>query len=122
MNELISGVKRRASLVMAKILQADPAARGRGPMSRKRSFLFLQGVCSPFFARLGAQLAADGHRVVKINFTGGDVAYWRMRPALPFSVVPLPSCRRFLDEQYRRFGISDQILFGDRRPVHRRRR
>ncbi len=103
---------------MAKILQADPAARGRGPMSRKRSFLFLQGVCSPFFARLGAQLAADGHRVVKINFTGGDVAYWRMRPALLFrgTAAELPA---FLDEQYRRFGITDQILFGDRRPVHR---
>ncbi len=84
----------------------------------KRSFLFLQGVCSPFFARLADRLSADGHQVAKVNFNGGDTAYWWPRPALGFrgGVEDLPE---FLDAQYRRLGITDQVLFGDRRPVHR---
>jgi capsular polysaccharide export protein len=84
----------------------------------KRSYLFLQGVCSPFFARLADRLTADGHRVHKVNFNGGDTAYWWPRPACHFrsGIDGLPG---FLDGQYRRFGITDQVLFGDRRPVHR---
>lgn len=84
----------------------------------KRSFLFLQGVCSPFFARLADRLAADGHSVHKLHFNGGDVAYWWPRPALCFrdGIEALPG---FLEELYRRLGITDQVLFGDRRPVHR---
>ncbi len=83
-----------------------------------RSFLFLQGVCSPFFARLADRLSASGHRVDKINFNGGDRAYWGLRPAVAFrgSVDVLPD---FLGERYERWGITDQVLFGDRRPVHR---
>jgi capsular polysaccharide export protein len=87
-------------------------------VSRRRSFLFLQGVCSPFFKRLADKLRSDGHRVHKINFNGGDIAYWGCRPAWSFhrGVDALPD---FLEKKYRRFGITDQILFGDRRPVHR---
>lgn len=84
----------------------------------RRSFLFLQGVCSPFFARLADRLTADGHRVHKINFNAGDLAYWGGRPASNFR-SPLASLRDFLDATYRRHGITDQVLFGDRRPVHR---
>lgn len=83
-----------------------------------RSFLFLQGVCSPFFARLADRLVADGHRVLKVNFNGGDRAYWGLRSASAFrgSVGVLPD---FLGERYERWGISDQVIFGDQRPVHR---
>ena len=87
-------------------------------MNGARSFLFLQGVCSPFFTRLADQLAADGHRVRKINFNGGDMAYWGMRPASTFR-GPVGELHDFLGEQYERWGITDQVLFGDRRPVHR---
>lgn len=84
----------------------------------RRSFLFLQGVCSPFFARLAGKLVADGHQVFKINFNGGDTAYWWPRQAWHFrgAITELPA---FLEDKYRRFGITDQLLFGDRRPVHR---
>ena len=84
----------------------------------KRSFLFLQGVCSPFFAKLSDQLVADGHRVFKINFNAGDAAYWGFRRAWNYRGKP-SGLRDFLDDKYRRFGITDQLLFGDRRPVHR---
>ncbi len=86
-------------------------------MNRK-SFLILQGPCSPFFTRLADRLAADGHRVYRVNFTAGDLAYWGMRPAWNYR-GDVSRLREYLDELYQRFGITDQILFGDRRPVHR---
>lgn len=84
----------------------------------KRCFLLLQGVCSPFFGWLADRLLADGHRVLKINFTAGDMAYWGARKSLVFRGRP-QDLRDFLDDVYRRHGITDQVLFGDRRPVHR---
>lgn len=84
----------------------------------KRSFLFLQGVCSPFFAKLADQLTVDGHRVFKINFNAGDLAYWGTRPAWNYR-GELSGLRDFIDDKCRRFEITDQVLFGDCRPVHR---
>lgn len=84
----------------------------------RRSFLLLQGVCSPFFAKLADRLVADGHRVTKIHFNAGDVAYWWPRKALHFR-GPVDGLAEFLDEVYARHEITDQVLFGDRRPVHR---
>lgn len=84
----------------------------------KRCFLFLQGVCSPFFAFLADRLLADGHRVFKVNFNAGDSVYWGGRRSFCFRGCPkeLPA---FLDTIYRKHQITDQVLFGDRRPVHR---
>lgn len=84
----------------------------------KRQFLFLQGVCSPFFARLAARLTADGHSVLKVNFNAGDQLYWRGQKSVNFRGRP-QDLRGFLDRLYREYGITDQVLFGDRRPVHR---
>lgn len=83
----------------------------------QRSFLFLQGPCTPFFARLAERLHADGHRVFRINFCAGDALYWRREGAWNFR-GRLDDLQDFLDEKYRRYGITDQVLFGDRRPVH----
>ena len=87
-------------------------------MSRARNFLFLQGVCSPFFARLADRLKADGHRVYKVNFNAGDWIYWAGRPAWNYR-GQASGLKDFLDDKYLKLGITDQILFGDRRPVHR---
>lgn len=84
----------------------------------KRNFLFLQGPCTPFFARLADRLRAQGHRVLRINFCAGDAAYWGARAALNYR-GRAEHLRDFLDAVYRRHGITDQVLFGDRRPVHR---
>lgn len=86
-------------------------------MSRMRSFLLLQGVCSPFFLHLAARLKADGHQVHKINFNVGDWLYWRGGSAWSYR-GKLADLQDFLDDKYRKFGITDQILFGDCRPVH----
>ena len=84
----------------------------------KRSFLLLQGVASPFFPQLGDRLKAHGHHVCKINFNVGDVASWGGRKSSSFRGRP-QELKDFLDGIYRAHAITDQILFGDRRPVHR---
>lgn len=85
-----------------------------------RSFLFLQGVCSPFYPRLGQRLAAEGHRVVKVQFNGGDTLYWK-RDCGPVHTFRAPQheLSAFIESLWERYGITDQIVFGDRRPVHR---
>lgn len=88
----------------------------RGQM--KRTFLFLQGPATPFFARLADRLVADGHVVHRIHFCAGDVFYWGSRKSWRFN-GDIDGLRDFLDEKYRRYGITDQVLFGDQRPVHR---
>jgi len=84
----------------------------------RRRFLFLQGPSTPFFYHLARRLAADGHAVHRINFCAGDVLYWGMGRATNYRGAA-GALREMLDEMYQRHGITDQILFGDRRPVHR---
>lgn len=82
-----------------------------------RTFLFLQGVCSPFFARLADALEKCGHRVLKVNFNVGDSLYWPGRKAWNFR-GPVAGLNAFLYEKYIEGGVTDQVLFGDCRPVH----
>jgi capsular polysaccharide export protein len=85
-------------------------------MSGKRHFLLLQGVCSPFFAYLAQRLQAEGHRVYKLNFNGGDWLYWNQ--AADNYRGRLDDLPDFLLNLYDKYQITDQILFGDRRPIH----
>jgi len=83
----------------------------------RRTFLFLQGPPGAFFARLGAELAVRGHRVHRINFHGGDRRNWP-GPATDFRgrAETWPS---FFDNFTRDHGVTDLVLFGDCRPMHR---
>ncbi len=82
-----------------------------------RCFLLLQSVCSPFFRRLATALEAAGHRVIKLNFNVGDSWYHWPLPALSFRGRPaqLPA---YLQQLYQQHGVTDQVLFGDQRPLH----
>ncbi|AUL15451.1 capsule polysaccharide biosynthesis protein [Bordetella bronchiseptica E014] len=82
------------------------------------SFLFLQGVCSPFFDRLGRALRERGHAVRRVNYTVGDAAYWRGGQAHAYRGAA-QACGDFYAELLERHAVSDIVLFGDRRPVHR---
>lgn len=82
-----------------------------------RNYLFLQGVCSPFFARLGQQLRQQGHGVRKVNFTVGDRMYWGQGNAVSYR-GPMHALPQFYANEYARHGITDIVLFGDCRPVH----
>ncbi|MFC7367454.1 capsule biosynthesis protein [Vreelandella zhaodongensis] len=89
-------------------------------MKQKRAFLFLQGVCSPFYQRLARRLTDDGHRVVKVNFNAGDIVYWqRTHSQNHLFRGPLSELPAYIQSLWQRYGITDQVLFGDRRPIHR---
>ena len=83
-----------------------------------RAFLFLQGMATRFFERLGRALAERGHAVHRVNFNGGDRAFWRLPGAVDFRGRP-QEWPEFLDELIVGKAISDVILFGDCRPLHR---
>jgi capsular polysaccharide export protein len=83
-----------------------------------RSFLFLQGNVSRFFERLGRTLAERGHAVHRVNFNGGDRAFWRLPGAVDFCGRP-EEWPEFLDRLIINWANTDIILFGDCRPLHR---
>lgn len=80
-----------------------------------RAYLFLQGPHGAFFPKLGAALAAMGHRVHRINLNGGDRATWPQ--GVDFSWPP-SSWPAFVDGFMQRHAITDLVLFGDGRPKH----
>ncbi|WP_368641525.1 capsular biosynthesis protein [Castellaniella ginsengisoli] len=84
----------------------------------RRTFLFLQGPCTPFFRELARALRSQGHCVRRVNFTAGDLLYWRLGQAVSFRgrLSQLPS---FYEQHVRQWGVTDVVLFGDCRPVHR---
>ncbi len=86
--------------------------------STDRAFLFLQGMATRFFENLGAALAARGHAVHRVNFNGGDRAFWRRPGAIDFGGHE-HEWPEFLDRLIGDKAISDLILFGDCRPLHR---
>lgn len=83
-----------------------------------RRFLFLQGNASPFFARLAQSLRSNGHSVHRINFNGGDVAFWPLPGAVDFTdkIARWPA---FLANRLSEWGVTDIVLLGDCRPLHR---
>jgi len=93
--------------------------RASGPLEKAgRGFLFLQGMATRFFERLGQALAERGHAVHRVNFNGGDRAFWRLPGGVDFCGRP-EEWTEFLDRLILDLAISDVILFGDCRPLHR---
>ncbi len=84
----------------------------------ERCFLFLQGMPTRFFERLAQALLARGHAVYRVNFNGGDRAFWRLPGAVDFCAHPR-EWPEFLDRLVVDKAVSDIILFGDCRPLHR---
>jgi capsular polysaccharide export protein len=80
-------------------------------------FLFLQGLASPFFRELGKEFRRQGASVDRVNFRRGDKMWWS-GPAVDFRrrLSELPA---FYEKIFRQKRITDVVLFGDMRPVHR---
>ncbi|WP_298607921.1 capsular biosynthesis protein [uncultured Thiothrix sp.] len=82
-----------------------------------RKFLFLQGVATPFFRKLGEAIQENGYEVFRVNFCGGDSWFsqtknnWRFTAAL--DQLPV-----WLEKKYQDYRFTDVVLFGDTRPVH----
>ncbi len=98
---------------MIRTLDAELAAR-----LRERSFLLLQGPASPFFQQLSNALQQHGARVHVLNFNGGDAAYRRGTPSRLFR-APLSRLPDVVATLISAEGITDALMFGDCRPVHR---
>jgi capsular polysaccharide export protein len=84
---------------------------------QNKKFLFLQGVCSPFFARLAQKLRSEGHQVFKVAFNSGDWWYGGRQRGIYYR-GHVKDLAEFLSDCYQRLAITDQVLFGDCRPVH----
>lgn len=82
-----------------------------------RRFLFLQGITTLFFARLGRQLDALGHTVHRINFTAGDRLFWSLPGSVDWRGRP-EEWPAFIEKCLNEWRITDVILFGDWRPLH----
>ena len=97
-------------------LKAQAPLRALPPQPHN-SFLFLQGVSSPFFARLAKALRAIGQRVHSISFNVGDLMY-SSGPLSLYSSRP-EELESFYTHYFHDLAITDLVLFGDCRPVHR---
>ena len=86
--------------------------------ARPRTFLFLQGLASNFFSRLGAALAARGHGVLRVNLNAGDQVFWRNAGALNYRGRPA-DWPAYVSELMQARLVTDLVLFGDCRPMHR---
>lgn len=83
---------------------------------RGRRVLLLQGPVGPFFWRAAKWLRAQGARTHKINFNGGDVAFFPTGRLYTRSASKLESALR---STMQAAEITDVWLFGDCRPIHR---
>ncbi|MFM8981885.1 MAG: capsule biosynthesis protein [Spartobacteria bacterium] len=81
-----------------------------------RSFLFLQGLASPFFDSLGEWIRSLGGRTLRVNFCPGDQIYWH-GPAVNFS-QDSQKLTDFYNRHFDLHAITDLVLFGDTRQVH----
>lgn len=94
---------------MGQVMRFHPAA--------SRRFLFLQGPPGPFFRLLGAELAQRGAEVFRINLSGGDRYDWR-DGTVEFR-GRTKNWPLFFDRFLQDRRVTDVVLFGDCRPVHR---
>lgn len=87
-------------------------------MTDSQRFLFLQGVRSPFFRKLACAIRAAGHYVRKVNFTIGDTIYWRIGNTVAYR-GSMANLKAFYRQEFDTHRITDIVIFGDCRPVHR---
>lgn len=87
-------------------------------MPSSRRILFLQGLPGSFFYRLGQVLRARGCDIHRINFNGGDQWDWPGDGAVNYR-GSAHAWSPFLAKFLRTHRITDIILFGDCRPLHR---
>jgi capsular polysaccharide export protein len=104
--------------MLATVPTRDREGREGSVVSARRRFLFLQGPIGPFFSRLAQRLSRDGHAVHRINLHGGDRLFWRLPGAFDFQggAADWP---QFFSECLSHWHVTDVLLFGDCRPLHR---
>jgi capsular polysaccharide export protein len=84
----------------------------------RRSFLALQGTASPFFSQLALALRSRGHGVRRVNFCGGDLLYAGASASCDFN-GQADELASWYKAALREGNVTDVVLFGDCRAVHR---
>jgi capsular polysaccharide export protein len=79
--------------------------------------LFLKGPASTFWCQLADTLAANGARIVRINFGLGDRLYWSRRGAIDYR-GRLCDFEAFVERLMIAEGVGDVLCCGDRFPYH----
>ena len=97
---------------------SSPGGGPGGSGIARRRYLFLQGPIGPFIGQVGAALQQAGHIVHRINFNGGDKRAWPLSGAVDY-LGDREGWPAFLAERMSAWRITDVILFGDCRPLHR---
>lgn len=120
------GRVRRIGSADAKPVESHPKPAGtmqpRQDASRDTvgspaaTFLFLQGIASPFFSDLGRALSERGHKVRRINFSSGDWLFWN-GPSDNYR-GPGTEWGAYVERYIRQHRVTDIVLFGDCRPYH----
>ncbi|AIR91650.1 capsule biosynthesis protein [Pseudomonas cremoricolorata] len=98
--------------------QLKASRAGRPPAGRPRkTFLLLQGVSSPFFMTLAKALRSAGQVVHSISYNVGDRLY--SAGSQHTCRCPLDELEGYYAERFAQLQVTDIVLFGDCRPVHR---
>lgn len=82
-----------------------------------RKFLFLQGVATPFFRKLGEAIQESGYEVFRVNFCGGDSWFSSNKNTWRFT-AHLEQLPAWLESKHQEHQFTDVVLFGDTRPIH----
>lgn len=99
-------------------MNAEPTPGPSGAlMTGQRRVMLLQGLMGPFFKRLGIGLRQAGHAVFKVNFNGGDRAYWGLPNGIDYRGT-LADWPGVFEGLLGRHAITDVMLFGDCRTHH----
>lgn len=80
--------------------------------------VFLQGMPSPFFRRMGGELSGKGYRVTRINLCVGDWLFWPGSNAISYRgrYVDWP---RFICDFFDQHSVTDLVLLGEQRRYHK---
>ena len=97
---------------------SEPGWDTDAPHDPDRATLLLQGPMGPFFSRFGNYIAAQGGKVWKINFNGGDWLDSRGLDIINFRGA-LEEWPLFLARIIRQYRIGQIFMYGDCRPYHR---
>lgn len=88
-------------------------------MQRHKHFLFLQGPHGPFFFELSRALLTSGSRVSRIGLNRGDQYFWPERKTYTAFTQDRERWGVFLAAYLDEHKVTDVVLYGDTRPIHR---
>lgn len=83
-----------------------------------RHFVFLQGMPSSFFRKLGVALEKQGCRVTRINFCIGDWLYWHGGNTRSY-YGKYADWGRFIADFFDGNAVTDLVLLGEQRRYHK---